>query len=124
MRFIDNRDGTITDTKTDLIWQKEADCKAYTWPEAMNYCRGLNLAGHEDWRLPTVQELVSLVDYGRFDMAIDPAFQCFSAYYWSSTTNAYNTDSAWNVSFYSGSNYYYDKSNSYYVRAVREGKEK
>ncbi|MCX5919316.1 MAG: DUF1566 domain-containing protein [Deltaproteobacteria bacterium] len=55
-RFVDNRDGTITDTKTKLMWQKNDDGKKRTWKEAQDYVRNLRLAGHKDWRLPDTKE--------------------------------------------------------------------
>jgi hypothetical protein len=115
-RFVDNGDGTVTDTCTGLMWQKEtADVNgdgtvspdwnggdAVTWVEALAYCEGLSFAGHEDWRLPNVRELQSIVDYGRVDPAIDPVFGAFSRDYWSSSTYAYDPGGAWGVYFYGG----------------------
>ncbi|MBU1914685.1 MAG: DUF1566 domain-containing protein, partial [Candidatus Thermoplasmatota archaeon] len=51
-RFIDNKDGTVTDTRTGLMWEKETAPDTYTWEEALRYCEELRLAGHEDWSLP------------------------------------------------------------------------
>ena len=69
-RFIDNKDGTITDTKTGLIWVKnphtdlsEKFKERMAWQSAIDGCKELNFAGHKDWRLPTVEELRELVDY-------------------------------------------------------------
>jgi hypothetical protein len=39
------------------------------WCAALSYCEGLTLAGSDDWRLPNVRELESLIDYGRTEMA-------------------------------------------------------
>uniref|UniRef100_A0A6M3KG77 Lcl C-terminal domain-containing protein n=1 Tax=viral metagenome TaxID=1070528 RepID=A0A6M3KG77_9ZZZZ len=126
-KFVDNGNGTITDTSTGLMWQKFSDLRdgkyAWKWQEAIDYCEALNIAeyaGHKDWRLPTRRELVSLVDDERWDPAIDPVFQCFSSYYWSSTPYANYTDYAWYVNFcYGVDSDYGSKSSSYYVRAVR-----
>lgn len=62
--YADNGDGTITDTVTGLIWQKTSG-PARVWTGALVYCDGLSLAGHDDWRLPGVVELASIVDYGK-----------------------------------------------------------
>jgi hypothetical protein len=59
-RFIDNDNGTITDTKTGLMWQKEDDSQMRTLQESDEYCKKLTLGGHRDWRLPTIDELVSV----------------------------------------------------------------
>ena len=98
-RFTDNRDGTVTDGGTGLVWQKETAPGTYTWPQALRYSEGLELAGHDDWRLPNVRELQSIVDYGRFDPSIDPVFGAESGWYWSSSTFVLFPGDAWLVSF-------------------------
>jgi len=56
-----------------LEWQREDDSTQRTWEELVDYCRTLNLDNHRDWRLPTVTELLSIVDYGQLTGAlIDP----------------------------------------------------
>ena len=120
--FIRNSDSTVTDTKTRLMWQDNTDAKTVTktWQGAIDYCENLTLGGHSDWRLPNYNELESIVDYGRYGPAIDPTFQnVVSYYYWSSTTNASHTDSAWYVYFYNGDDTWHGKSGTYYVRCVR-----
>jgi len=67
--YTDNGDGTVTDNVTGLMWQKDHSPATLTWgcsPQpgsAQGYCASLNLAGHTDWRLPKLIELVSLLDY-------------------------------------------------------------
>ena len=123
--MVDNGDGTVTDTATGLMWQQSTgnDGDVLTWEDALDYSENLSLAGHDDWRLPDRNELQSLVDYDRYDPAIDtvafPGTQ--SSGYWSSTSNALSTVLAWRVNFDSGGVYGYGKPNSYYVRAVRGG---
>jgi len=119
-RLVINSDGTVTDTSTGLMWQQKT-AGEMTWEAAMNYCENLSLGGYDDWRLPNRNELQSLVDYTRYDPAIDTAAfpDTMSSYYWSSTTFAYDTYYAWCVGF--GDVHYGDKSGSYYVRAVRGG---
>ncbi len=135
-RFVDNGDGTVTDNCTGLQWQKDtADVNgdgrlspewdggdAVPWCDALAYCENLIFAGHDDWLLPNVRELQSIVDYGRFNPSIDPVFGALSSVYWSSTSYAGNPDVAWVVGF--GNGFVYSsgvKGNDYYVRAVRSG---
>ncbi len=124
-RFTDNADGTISDNLTSLIWTKDGDIFGVeTWDSALDACNNLadgaggltdgSVAG--DWRLPNIRELLSLIDYGIYDLAIpntsgtgkwtegDPFVNVQSTFtfYWSSTTHATFTDRAWRVSVLSG----------------------
>lgn len=92
--FQDMGDGTIFDHATGLHWMKEDSGKDHNWEEALAYAEGLTFAGHGDWRLPTIKELQSIVDYTRSPAttgtaAIDTTFfpnTSTNTYYWSSTT--------------------------------------
>jgi hypothetical protein len=55
-RFVDNGDGTVTDTRRKIMWQKGDNGKEVTFPEAQEYCKTLQLGGHGDWRLPKPDE--------------------------------------------------------------------
>ena len=119
--FKDNGDGTITDQRTGLMWQKDTAPGTYSWQDALEYCEKLDLAGHTDWRLPTICELLSIVDYGRCDPAIDLVFGAVSSWYWSSSTDVSNPHRAWYVSFLHGLVLYGTKTCAGFVRAVRGG---
>jgi len=121
--FIDNGDGTVTNTDTGLMWQQYGTIETTTWQEALAYCENLDLAGYDDWRLPNVTELQSLVDYERYSPTINTTYfpNTQSSYYWSSTTIANDTSYAWNVDFLDGYVGNYGKSDGHYVRAVRSG---
>ncbi len=86
--FVDNGDGTITDLATGLMWQESDDGVTRNWEEALAYADGLEIAGYDDWRLPNVKELHSIVDYTRDNPAIDPIFETMDSegWFWSSTT--------------------------------------
>ena len=89
----------VTDTKTGLVWQKTYETGKTTWQEALDYCEDLTYGGYNDWRLPDKNELVSLVNYAKYDPASDfPDMP--SRDFWSSSTEISNF--AWTVSFYSG----------------------
>ena len=118
----DNGNGTVTDSKTGLVWQ-QGEPGAKSWGDALNYCEGLSLGGADDWRLPNVKELESLTDDTRFSPALDRTYfpNAATSLYWSSTTGAGYTDYAWSVYFYYGYVSYDSKYNTYYVRCVRGG---
>lgn len=113
---------TVTDNNTGLVWMKSDDSSTRAWQAAIDYCHGLSLTGQFDWRLPTYLELESIVDYGRGypPPSVNPVFSCQSNGYWSATTYAYSPDDAWIVNFY-GSDNWYNKTSSFYVRCVRSG---
>jgi hypothetical protein len=121
--------GIVTDSATGLQWQDDysnngGEIKYANWKNAIEYCNELSLGGHNDWRLPNKNELLSIVDYTKFFPAIDDSFQYVtSGSYWSSTTNVSNTSYAWGVYYPGGHSNYYDgaKSDSGYVRCVRSG---
>jgi len=103
----------ITDTKTGLVWQAE-DAGPMTWHKAISYAEKLG----DGWRLPTIEELITLINFSKYDPATElPDMKPDS--YWSSSSYAYNAVYAWYVSFYYGPVYYYYKDNSKYVRCVR-----
>ena len=107
------------DKETNLLWSSTLP-KEMTWQKAIDACKNLDFNGHKDWRLPTVKELISLVDYEKYDPATEiPNTE--SNFYWSSTTFADFTDGAWYVGFNYGNVYNRGKANAFYVRAVRGG---
>ena len=61
-RFVDNDDGTITDTKTGLMWAEKDNGVPIKWSDAFSYCSNYNVGGYNDWRMPTLAELASLFD--------------------------------------------------------------
>lgn len=99
MSFTDNGDGTVTDQRTGLTWQKQDDGVTRNWTTSVTYCEDLSLAGHDDWRLPTKKELISIMDYGRANPAIDPAYfpDTKQGWYWTSTLRAVDSYYAWSV---------------------------
>ncbi|MDH7570031.1 MAG: DUF1566 domain-containing protein, partial [Armatimonadota bacterium] len=61
-RYRDNRDGTITDLNTRLTWVRARGTKV-TWKEAVSGAAACRVGGYTDWRLPTIKELYSLIDF-------------------------------------------------------------
>ena len=65
-RLVDNGDGTITDTLTNLMWQKGENPRM-NWFEALKYAQSQNIAGYNDWRLPNIKELNSILNLAYTD---------------------------------------------------------
>jgi len=95
---------TVTDKVTGLVWQRTMQVLASTWPISDTYCNNLTLDGHDDWSLPTLIELDSLLSYGRTKPAIElTAFPTtLSGEEWTSTPLAGFSDSYWTVNFATG----------------------
>lgn len=113
--FQDNKDGTISDKATGLMWMQMDNQKGVNWQEALSYAENTQFAGHSDWRLPNAKELQSLVDYSRSpsttnSAAIDPLFSCTKItneagksdfpFYWTGTTHSNWTEKAGNAAAY------------------------
>jgi hypothetical protein len=113
-RFIDNRNGTVIDKLTGLIWMQDAGYfEPRSWVNALIAANNLQsgMAGITDgskagdWRLPNFRELQSLVDYGAYGPALQaghPFVGVQTNYYWSSTTAAFNGSSALSIYFSEG----------------------
>ena len=126
-RFIDNGDNTVTDTKTGLQWIKQHSKlggdfakQKMTFDDAIKACKNLDYAEHKDWRLPTREELCSIVDLLKSSPAIDQIFtNTQSDWYWTSTPCAWVAGVAWCVGFNSGGVFDGIKGSGNYVRPVR-----
>jgi hypothetical protein len=64
-RFIAYDDGTVLDTKTNLMWAAKDNGSDINWANAKSYCDNYRGGGHSDWRMPTQDELVGLYDAGK-----------------------------------------------------------
>jgi len=120
--YIDNNDGTISDTRMRLIWQKNTAPGIYNWYDANTYCENLVLADYTDWRLPNHIELSHLVDTS-FSPAINTQFfpDTMASGYWSSTEYSDFPYRVYFIDFSDGSEATNIKSHvGYYVRAVRD----
>ncbi|WP_321311668.1 DUF4214 domain-containing protein [Halarcobacter sp.] len=113
----------VTDNNTGLQWQDDIDAKTVTktLAGALTYCENKILGGYIDWRLPTMQELQTIVVSDNFP-TIDSIFENVSTndyYYWSST--AYSAiNYGWIVDFYSGDSYNAYAGASTSVRCVKD----
>lgn len=132
VRFTNNGDGTVTDHGTGLVWQKcsrgqnAVDCAGMpttaNWQAALQYCRNLSLDSR-NWRLPSVNELKSIVDYSKYDPSIHTGYfpNTRASFYWSSSNIVGGADNAWFVHFASGYVSNSNKASGYYVRCVADG---
>ena len=110
----------LNDPTTNLMWEdtKHAEEGQVTYLEANTYCKALKLGGHNDWRVPTLKELLSIVDYTRYEPATLKEFSQVDKdrLYWSSTTYANKSTEFWGVVFEDGDT---DNASAIYDRRVR-----
>jgi len=117
-------DTTVIDNNSKLEWQDSysGSVPQLQWEAAINYCENLTLNGKSDWRLPNINELFSITEHSHGSPTINDIFQNTKEdFYWTSTTYSGSSSYAWAVSFEYGSNTYYPKERSYFIRCVRGG---
>jgi hypothetical protein len=122
--FSRTADKIVIDSNTTLQWQDNELQNGETslgWEAAIDHCEALTLGGHQDWRLPNIKELKSIVDRTRVNPAIPIEFVWAASGnpYWSSTTFSSNHTYAWAVFFNNGNAADVDKINTRFVRCVR-----
>jgi serine/threonine protein kinase/archaellum component FlaC len=141
-RYIDNGDGTVTDTRSGLVWLKKANCFGeQDWEEAMQSATKLadgqcglrdgSKAG--DWRLPTQEEWKAMIDTSYSNPVLSNAASAGkwaegdaflgvkSSWYWSSSTRANGAGDAWVVNIGYGSVHNFDETSTHYVWPVKGG---
>lgn len=114
---------TVTDDVTKLMWQDDAAAKSTvkSYEDAYTYCSELSLSGYTDWRLPAVNALESILNYGRFNPSINTTFtNSASERYWSSSAYEGFGSDVWTVDFKNGYVQNASFTDTYYVRCVRE----
>ena len=118
----DETDDAVLDKETGLVWQKRLG-PFMNWYEAITHCYDCTAGGRKGWRVPSMEELSSLIDPNQEYPALpaDHPFSNLQTFYWSATTNADDATQAWYVHFYQGSTNYRDKTFDAYVWCVRGG---
>ena len=102
--LIDNENGTVTDPKTGLMWKRVMEGE-FTWDAAVEKFKGCDrFAGYNDWRLPTIEELKTLILPNEIPAIDLEAFPNGASFVWSGSPYADDTGFAWGVGFsYGGS---------------------
>lgn len=116
----------VLDRETGLVWEQSPDTTTRTWLDAQRSCNTRTVGVRLGWRLPTIQELASLLDPNNPEGNPDlppghPFSNVQSSFYWSATTGACNTGCAWDVFLDLGAVNVVDKTFSSHVWCVRGG---
>lgn len=139
-QFYDNRDGTVLDVRTGLIWSLCLYGQSYDttsnnctgsaqpvplWQTALNAQDNFDHGGVTDWRLPNIKELATIVEYACFDPAIriEVFTETPSSPFWTNTPDAENIDASTEgryIDFYDGTEFNDNPSAARFIRFVRE----
>lgn len=138
--YTDNGNGTVTDPGTGLTWMRCAmgqtwtgstcsgTANTYGWDQAIALAGAVSFAGNNDWRVPNIRELQTLIDRSQYALAIDtdafpntPVSYFGDAEFWSATAYAYDSSLAWHVDFDFGTTTNNDKAGARLIRLVRGG---
>ncbi len=126
----------VLDRETDLVWERAPDTIQFEWLQAQALCNLKNVGNRKGWRLPTVQELASLVDptvpspgptlpsghpFQNIRVTPDPSVSPSASAYWSATSSSVDSTAAWDVEFQTGVVANTSKSVFHYVWCVRGG---
>lgn len=122
-RYFVANDGTVTDQQTKLMWMQNPLEARFTFDEAEQAAKRLNsqkgFAGHKDWRVPSQEELYTLISKDNDPPICQKAFPNTPRWFWSSTSSTSNTYEALIISLTSGASMSINKSDCNHVRLVR-----
>jgi len=114
-------DTVIYDATTSLTWQATTELPQLSWEQAQAYVDTLTYAGFDDWRLPTLEEAMSLMEPKKNEhgLHIDPMFDSMQRWMW--TADKFSASRAWFVYFVYGYCFFFNiaSNSNVYVLAVR-----
>lgn len=138
--FVDNLDGTVTHSKTGLMWKRCSEgqvwngtactgsATTYTWQGALQQAgvvnNGAGYAVYNDWRLPNIKELASIVELQCSSPAINETIFPVTGIstFWSASSSAINAANAWMLYFSFGGDSTNVTSTENVIRLVRDGR--
>ena len=118
----------VINRNTGLMWQQNITKESYTWENAMSHCEELTYAGYDDWRLPSVQELMSIIVSGKYredyNMTFFNFFPEYAEHYnnfmfWTSNIAVYAYSYAWYLNFYRSDIRAYSRTDNHLAICVR-----
>ncbi|MBH0057258.1 DUF1566 domain-containing protein [Pseudoalteromonas sp. SWXJZ94C] len=134
-QFTINTDGTVSDSETGLMWQRcsygqvynsetsacDGSTPSLTWQEALRGALNDTTADYDDWQVPNIKELASILEHSCTEPSINENvfFGTKLQNYWSNTSGVSNMSSAWVYQFDSGLNSLHAKTSSVYLRLMR-----
>ena len=121
LAFSSEQSGSYIDSKKHLEWQDSVNVeKEQKWVMATRYCKALNYLGHNDWRLPTRNELQTIVDVVQNPKPSKKFQHGTTTEYWTSEEYKQDKLNAWAIYMQTGHHFWSDKCDTAYVRCVRD----
>ncbi|CCQ11091.1 putative Fimh-like protein [Pseudoalteromonas luteoviolacea B = ATCC 29581] len=133
--FVINSNGTVSDLTTGLMWQTCSYGQSYDnaneicinasapikWEQALLIAINNRFAGLDDWRVPNIKELASIIEHQCVEPSINKTvfFGTVNDNYWTSTTDMIRPDHAWVYQFSDGKNNLKAKNSDLFLRLVR-----
>lgn len=131
--FVDNGDGTVTDSGTGLMWMQcslgqiwedgecTGDASELSWQQALQQAHGYSFAEQSDWRLPNIKELATIAERACVRPSINETLfpNTPSDDFWTSTPSVLDAERAWVIAFFNSSNSIKQKSLFVFARLVR-----
>jgi len=110
----------VLDSTTKLMWQDNDTGDSMNWERAQESCSTLVLGGYNDWRLPSFEELKTLVADTKVSPVNSPVFKkALPCVYWSSSEHAKTKSNVWAIFFLDGTIYANPKTGNHFTRCVR-----
>ena len=121
----------VVDTANGLMWQDSPENASLKldWRDSIQHCESSQHAGHDDWRLPNINELLYVLPNDVFEHqttldwpagAVWDHTAAFRQVYWSSISNNQNDAQAWGIESESFNSPMFNKADSYHLRCVRD----
>lgn len=137
-QFTINNDGTVTDNLTGIMWMRcsigqswdannqtcTGGVEQLTWQQALQTGSQYQFAGFDDWQLPNIKELSTIVERQCVDAAINKTLfpVTIAQNYWTSSSGVGSASQAWAVAFYSGKTNLRSKTSDIHLRLMRYAK--
>ena len=118
----DDNNDIVTDNVTNLMWEDQSSVTSGNYEIAIAHCDNLALGNYENWRLPTIDELMGLIEINKSGPTISDDFNNtkIDNYYWTTTLHVANPQENWTAHFGNGTPYLTKRTNNAYARCVRE----
>jgi hypothetical protein len=121
-RFVAYDNGTVLDTKTNLMWAAKDNGSNINWMDAKSYCKNYRGGGYKDWRMPTRDELAGLYDADKpyksdcgYDVYLTGLIRLTCAWVWASETRG---SAAAFFTFIDGEHHWHPQSHFNFSRAL------